>query len=191
MASQDVTQLLERLCQGEAQVLDRLFPLVYAELRRMAHRQLYHERRGHTLATTALVHEAYLKLVKHPPEVSWQGRAHFFAVAARAMRQVLVNYAKARGRLKRGGGASTLSLEEADLTAEVRAEELIALDEALGRLEEMNERQSRVIECRYFAGLTIEETAAVLSVSAATVKRDWTAARLWLYQEMSRVSSPR
>jgi len=134
--------------------------------------------------TTALVHELYLKMVNHPPDVDWKGRNHFFAVAARGMRQVLVNYAKARGAKKRGSGIPNASLDEAVLMPVERAEELIALDEALDRLEAMNERQAKVVECRYFSGLTIEETAAALGVSVATVNRDWTTARLWLYIEV-------
>lgn len=185
MSESDVTTLLQQFASHDAESLDRLFPLVYEELRRAAHRQLYSERDGHTLNTTALVHEAYLKLVKHPPNVPWQNRVHFFAVAARAMRQILVNYAKARGREKRGGNAPRVSLDERMIMPSARAQELVALDEALNRLEVMNERQSRVVECRFFGGLTTEETADVLGVSVATVKRDWTAARSWLYREVS------
>ena len=184
MSDSDVTALLENLARRDPQAMDRLFPVVYEELRRVAHRQLYHERAGHTLNTTALVQEAYLKLVKHPPDVEWQNRAHFFAVAARAMRQILVNYAKARGRAKRGGDAPKISLEEAVIMPEARARELVALDDALERLTTLNERQSQVVEHRYFGGLTIEETAEVLGVSVATVKRDWTTARAWLYREV-------
>ncbi|HMB77944.1 MAG TPA: sigma-70 family RNA polymerase sigma factor [Kiloniellaceae bacterium] len=184
MSETDVTAFLQELARRDEQALDRLFPLVYKELRRVAHRQLYHERAGHTLNTTALVHEAYLKLVKHPPAVPWQNRIHFFAVAARAMRQILVNYAKARNRAKRGGDAPQVAFDEAVFMPEERARELVALDEALERLEAMNERQSRVVECRYFVGLTIAETAEVVDVSIATVKRDWTVARAWLYHEV-------
>lgn len=180
----NVTALLEDLASGDVGALDRLFPIVYEELRRVAHGQLHRERTGHTLNTTALVHEAYLKLVRHPPDVQWKRRIHFFAVAARAMRQILVNHAKARSRAKRGGDAPQVSLDEAVIMPETRAEELVALDEALHRLEAMNQRQSRVVECRYFGGLTIEETAQVLGVSVVTVKRDWTTARAWLYREV-------
>ena len=184
MSDPDVTALLDNLARRDYQALDRLVPLVYDELRRVAHRQLYAERAEHTLDTTALVHEAYLKLVRNPPNVQWQNRAHFFAVAARAMRQILVNYAKARSRAKRGGDATKISLDEAVIMPTARAGELVALDEALERLEAMDERQSRIVECRYFGGLTLEETAAVLGVSVATVKRDWTVARAWLYREV-------
>jgi RNA polymerase sigma factor (TIGR02999 family) len=180
----NVTALLEDLARGDDGALDRLFPVVYQELRRVAHGQLRHERVGHTLNTTALVHEAYVKLVRHPPDVQWKSRIHFSAVAARAMRQILVNHAKARSRAKRGGDAPQVSLDEAVIMPEERADELVALDEALHRLEAMNERQSRVVECRYFGGLTIEETAQALAVSVATVKRDWITARAWLYREV-------
>jgi RNA polymerase sigma-70 factor, ECF subfamily len=180
----NVTALLEEFAAGDAGALDRLFPLVYEELQRVAHGQMHRERAGHTLDTTALVHEAYLKLVRHPPRVQWQSRIHFFAVAARAMRQILVNHARARGRAKRGGSATEISLDEAVVMPEARSEELLALDHALERLEAMDARQSRVVELRYFGGLTIEETAQVLDVSAVTVKRDWTTARAWLYREV-------
>jgi RNA polymerase sigma factor (TIGR02999 family) len=180
----NVTALLEEFAAGDAEALDRLFPLVYDELQRVAHGQMHRERAGHTLDTTALVHEAYLKLVRHPPRVQWQSRIHFYAVAARAMRQILVNHARARGRAKRGGDATQISLDEAVVMPEARSEELIALDEALKRLEAMDARQSRVVELRYFGGLTIEETAQVLNVAVVTVKRDWTTARAWLYREV-------
>lgn len=180
----NVTELLEELAGGDAGALDRLFPLVYEELQRVAHAQMNRERAGHTLDTTALVHEAYLKLVRHPPRVEWQSRIHFLAVAARAMRQILVNHARGRGRAKRGGDATQISLDEAVVRPEARSEELIALDEALERLAAMDPRRGRVVELRYFGGLTIEETAQVLEVSAVTVKRDWTTARAWLYREV-------
>lgn len=184
MTALDVTQLLQDLSRGDPQAMERLFPIVYGELRRVAHRQLGRERAGHTLNTTALVHEAYLKLVGHPPDVAWQNQAHFFSVAARAMRQILVNYARARGRAKRGSGVPNVSLEEAVVMPQERAAELVALDEALERLGAMSERQVRIVECRYFTGLTIEETAQALDVSVATVNRDWTTARMWLYREV-------
>jgi RNA polymerase sigma-70 factor, ECF subfamily len=180
----NVTALLEQYAGGDAAALDRLFPLVYEELRRVAHGQMHAERSGHTLDTTALVHEAYMKLVRHPPNVQWQSRVHFFAVAARAMRQILVNHAKSRSRAKRGGGAPVISLDEAVVMPEARAEALVALDGALNRLEAIDARQSRVVELRYFGGLTIEETAQALGVSVVTVKRDWATARAWLYREV-------
>lgn len=184
MSDPNVTALLEQYAGGDAAALDRLFPLVYEELRRVAHGQMYAERSGHTLDTTALVHEAYMKLVRHPPNVQWQSRTHFFAVAARAMRQILVNYAKSRSRAKRGGDAPRISLDEAVVMPEARANELVALDDALKLLETIDARQSRVVELRYFGGLTIEETAQVLAVSVVTVKRDWATARAWLYREV-------
>jgi RNA polymerase sigma factor (TIGR02999 family) len=184
MSDSDVTALLEAFAGGNTGALDRLFPLVYEELQRVAHGQMHHERDGHTLDTTALVHEAYVKLVRHPPRVHWESRLHFFAVAARAMRQILVNHARARGRAKRGSDATQISLDEAVVMPETRSAELVALDEALARLEAMDARQSRVVELRYFGGLTIEETAQVLDVSVVTVKRDWTTARAWLYREV-------
>lgn len=184
MSDRNVTALLEDFAGGDAGALDHLFPLVYEELRRVAHGQMHAERSGHTLDTTALVHEAYMKLVKHPPNVQWQSRIHFFAVAARAMRQILVNHAKARSRTKRGGDATKISLDEAVVMPETRSEELVALDEALERLEAIDARQSRVVELRYFGGLTIQETAQVLAISVVTVKRDWTTARAWLYREV-------
>jgi RNA polymerase sigma factor (TIGR02999 family) len=180
----NVTALLEEFAGGDAGALDRLFPIVYEELQRVAHGQMIRERAGHTLDTTALVHEAYVKLVRHPPRVHWESRIHFFGVAARAMRQILVNHARARGRAKRGGDATQISLDEAVVMPETRSAELVALDEALARLEAMDARQSRVVELRYFGGLTIEETAQVLDVSVVTVKRDWTTARAWLYREV-------
>ena len=184
MPNSNVTALLEEFALGDPGALDRLFPLIYEELRRVAHVQMYAERSGHTLNTTALVNEAYMKLVRHPPHVQWQGRLHFFAVAARAMRQILVNHAKSRSRAKRGGDAPVIALDEEMVVSEPRADELVALDDALKRLEDMDARQSRVVELRYFGGLTIEETALVLGVSAVTVKRDWTTARAWLYREI-------
>ena len=184
MSDPNVTALLEQYAEGDATALDRLFPLVYEELQRVAHRQMHAERSGHTLDTTALVHEAFMKLVRHPPHVQWQSRVHFFAVAARAMRQILVNHAKSRSRAKRGGDALLISLDEAVVTPEARPDELIALDAALTRLEAIDSRQSRVVELRHFGGLTIEETAQVLAVSVVTVKRDWATARAWLYREI-------
>ena len=180
----DVTRLLEEFAGGDAGALDRLFPLVYEELQRVAHGQMQRESAGHTLDTTALVHEAYVKLVKHPPHVQWRSRIHFFAVAARAMRQILVNHARTRGRIKRGGEATQISLDEAVVMVDARSGELLALDQALERLEALDARQSRVVELRYFGGLSIEETAQVLKVSPVTVKRDWTTARAWLYREV-------
>ena len=184
MRMSEITELLDGVSKGDAEATERLLPLVYNELRQLAHRQLRKERHDHTINTTALVHELYLKMVEHPMKLDWESRSHFFAVAARAMRQILVNYAKSRSRKKRGGGVPNVSLDEAVIMPEERAEELIALDEALEQLAKMNERQAKVVECRYFSGLTIEETASVLGVSVPTVNRDWTTAKLWLYIEV-------
>lgn len=170
---------------GDQEALNRLMPVVYDELRRQAARYLRRERPGHTLQTTSLIHEAYLKLVdqKH---VRWQNRAHFFAVSAQLMRRILVDYARGRGRAKRGGPAPQLSLEEAFMVgAEASGVNLLELDEALSRLAILDERQSRLVELRYFSGLSIEETAEVLGVSPATVKNDWNSAKAWLHREMS------
>jgi RNA polymerase sigma-70 factor, ECF subfamily len=190
MSDPNVTALLEQFAGGDATALDRLYPLVYEQLQRVAHDQMKRERSGHTLDTTSLVHEAYMKLVKHPPRVQWQSRVHFFAVAARAMRQILVNHARSRSRVKRGGEVTPVSLDAAVVMPETRPEELVSLDEALERLEAIDARQGRVVELRYFGGLTIEETAQVLGVSVVTVKRDWTAARAWLYREIREECPP-
>ena len=165
--------------------MDELFPLVYNELRRMAARRLRGERDGHTLSTTALVHEAWLELTKLN-RIQWQNRAHFLAVAAQAMRRILIDYAVARRRQKRGGGQPIESLDQADALAVAysRSDELVALDEALDRLQAMNPRQARIVECRFFGGMSVEETADALAVSPATVKREWAAARAWLNREL-------
>jgi RNA polymerase sigma factor (TIGR02999 family) len=181
--SGNVTRLLLEWKRGDPAALDRLLPVVYAELRRIASRRLRRERSGHTLQPTALVHEAYLRLVQ-APEVDWRDRAHFFAVAARVMRQVLVDHARTRDAAKRGGGAHKVAIEE---VAEPRVSvdvDLLALDQALGRLTDLDPEQARVVELRYFGGLTIEETAEVMNVSPATVKRDWTLAKAWLRREL-------
>ncbi len=179
---QAVTQLLHRVHGGDRQALEDLLPLVYDELHALAHRQ---RRRGGspTLNTTALVHEAYLKMVR-PEDARWEDRTHFFRVAATAMRQILVDYALRQRAAKRGGGARPLPLDEALFLPEGKAEEVIALDEALGRLAALDERQSRVVELRYFVGFTIPETAEALDLSPATVKREWTVARAWLHHEI-------
>lgn len=168
--------------------MDRLLPLVYEELRVLAHRRLHFERPGHTLNTTALVHEAYIKLVGQD-RVVWKNRNQFLAVASQAMRRILVDHARKHKAGKRGGGVDSNSLEEvAELRAGERGESLIALDEALKRLAQLDERQSRVVECRYFGGMSVEETAHYLGISPATVKRDWTMARAWLYNALKDVS---
>jgi RNA polymerase sigma factor (TIGR02999 family) len=178
-----VTQLLLDWTGGNRAALDRLMPLVYDELRRLARRHLQRERSDHTLQTTALVHEAYLKLIDQD-RAQWQNRAHFFAIAARAMRRILLMHARKKQAAKRGGGQPHLSLDEGALVTGQRPEEIIALDDALSRLEAMDERLARVVECRYFGGLTIGETAEALDVSPATVKRDWRTAKAWLYRAL-------
>ncbi len=178
----EVTQLLHAL-QPDGDPSGRLFELVYAELRLLASSHLRRERRDHTLQATALVHEAYLRLVDQR-NVTWQNRSHFFAVAARMMRRILVNHARDRNRLKRGGGAARVPLED-DVAATGRADvDLEALDEALEKLAALDERKVRVVEMRYFAGMSIEETADALNVSPATVKREWTLARAWLKSQI-------
>ena len=185
----DLTALLVRLSSGETAALDELLPAVYDELRRIAHNQLRGERDEHTLRTTELVHEAYLKLVDHH-ELDWRDRQHFFAVAARAMRQVLVDHARQKVAAKRGGDAPEVPLDEVTLPRETKIEELIALDDALTRLADRDERAAQVVECRFFGGYTIEETADVLDVSRSTVKRDWRGARAWLNRELDASSGP-
>ncbi len=178
-----VTGLLVAYGQGDRQALDQLLPLVYAQLRQIAARRLRHERGDHTLNATALVHEAYLKLMD-ADQVSWQNRAHFFAIAARVMRQILISYARKHNAEKRGGGAPDTLLEGKEISLDERADELLALDEALTRLGAFDDRLARVVEYRFFGGLTIEETASVLDVSTMTVKRDWSKAKAWLYREL-------
>lgn len=180
----EITRLLAVLRKGDSSALDELFSLVYEELRGLSHAQRARWNGDYTLQTTGLVHEAYVKLVGQEAG-NWQDRAHFFAVASRAMRQILVNYAERRRAQKRGGDVKTIPLEDANPVAPAVAEELLALNEALGRLAEFDERRHRVVEHRFFAGLTIDETAEVLGVSSATVSRDWTVASAWLRREMS------
>jgi RNA polymerase sigma-70 factor (ECF subfamily) len=164
--------------------MDEIFPLVYDELRRMAARKLRSERTGHTLNATALVHEAWLELTKLN-RIEWQNRSHYLGVAAQAMRRILIDHAVARSRQKRGGGHAPVHLDgDAWAVAEVRSDELLALDEALVRLSVMNERQARVVDSRFFGGLSVEETAETLGVSPATVKREWATARAWLNREL-------
>ena len=179
-----ITDLLLQVRHGNPHAMDLLFPLVYDELRRIAHRQLQGERPGHTLGTTGLVHETYLKLVDQT-RVQWQDRRHFFALAARAMRQVLVDYARRYRAQRRGGGLKRVGLTEAIASEEKQADLLLAVHEALERLSSMSPRLSQVVECRYFAGLTDAETAEALGVSARTVERDWVKAKGWLYQELN------
>jgi len=180
----DLTELLRAQASGAPPALDRLFPAVYDELRRMARGRLRRERADHTLGATELVHEAFFRLVRLD-RIDWRGRAHFLAIASQAMRNVLLDHAVQRGARKRGGGARPVTLERLEVAAEVRPEELLALCEALERLERLEPRQARVVECRFFAGLSLDETAAALSVSPATVSRDWTIARAWLHAQLA------
>ena len=182
-AQGEVTKLLIASTEGDREAVDQLFPIVYDELQRIAHRRLRHERPDHTLGTTALVHEAYLKLVDLD-QIQYKGRSHFFAVAAQAMRNILVTYAHRRNAQKRGGGQPALLLDEVNVMTPGYAAELLSLNEALKRLEAINARYGRVVECRFFGGMTVEETAEALGVSPATVKRDWTMARAWLHREL-------
>src|SRR5262245_37300781 len=181
----EITQLLISISEGDRDALNRLFPVVYAELRALAHRQLSHFRPGDTLQTTALVHEAYLKLLG-TARPSWHDHRHFFAVASRAMRQISVDYARSQAAQKRGGDAPTLSLDEQLLPVVDRAHELVLLDQALTALESLSERSARVVELRFFGGLSVEETAAVMSVSERTVKREWKKARAFLFDALRR-----
>jgi RNA polymerase sigma-70 factor, ECF subfamily len=185
VSSQELTQLLHAWGQGDESAREQLMPLVYDELHRMAHRYLNQEAPGHTLQTTALIHEAYLRLVGQS-EPHWENRAHFFGVAAQVMRHILVDYARARRFAKRGGGLRAVSLEEAVVVSAERAAEVVALDEALQALAAFDKRRSQVVELRYFGGLSLEETAAVLKVSVDTVKRDWRLAKAWLLKELSK-----
>lgn len=180
---QEVTRLLAAINQGDPEALDTLLPLIYEELRRLARYYMRGQPDNHTLQTTALIHEAYLKLAAQPDK-QWQNRTHFFAVAAQAMRHVLVDYARSKGAIKHGGQAQKVELEEAAFVSTGRASEIVALDEALTALASFDPRKSQVVELRYFGGLSIEETAEVLQVSPETVKRDWRLAKLWLAREL-------
>lgn len=183
MASEKVTKLLAEFSGGNRDVVDELTPHVYQELKRLAGAQLRRERPGHTLQATALVHEAYLKLIDQR-NANWQNRAHFFGVACRIMRRILLDYAKSIQREKRGGGAHKTSLDEALVVSEDRASDLVQIDQALIRLEALDPRQAKVVELRFFGGLNVEETAEVLGISAPTVKREWAMAKAWLHREL-------
>ncbi len=184
--SSEITQMLREWSDGKHEVLNNLLPLVYTELHRQAASFLRKERPGHTLQTTELINEAYLKLIDRR-DVNWESRTHFFAVAAQAMRRILVDYARAKYREKRGGDNIKLSLEEAtQVAAKEKGVDLIALDEALNKLAERDQQQARVVELRYFSGLSLEETAEALHISRATVARDWEAARAWLHRELTK-----
>ena len=181
----DLTSLLADWSKGDRQALDRLMPIVYDELRSLAGRYLRRERADHTLQPTALVNEAYMRLVDQR-SVHWQNRAHFFGVAAQMMRRILVDHAKGHRREKRGGGARKVSLDEAIELSDERADDLVAIDQALTALAQFDERKSRVVELRYFGGLSVEETAEVLKVSVNTVLRDWKLAKAWLYSQVKK-----
>ena len=182
--SHEITRLLLAWSEGDREALDRLAPLVYAELRRLAKSYMRKERAGHTLQTTALINEAYLRLID-AGQVEWRNRAHFFGVAACAMRQILVAMARERGCQKRGGGARQVSLDEAMVIDAGPDEDLVALDESLEALAQFDERKAQVVEMRFFGGLTEEEIAAALGVSSETVRRDWRLARSWLRRKLS------
>jgi RNA polymerase sigma factor (TIGR02999 family) len=181
----EVTLLLQQWTEGREDALDRLMPEIYAELRRLASSYLRRERRDHTLQPTALVHEAFLKLVDQRA-VRWQNRAHFFGIAAQAMRRILVDHARAHAAAKRGAGERPVSIDDVNVAGPMPDIDILALDQALTRLAEFDPQQSRVVELRYFGGLTLEETAEVMKISPATVGREWTLARTWLYAELRR-----
>lgn len=184
VSAQDITQLLIAYGNGDQNALNRILPTIYDELHRLASIYMRSQPSNRTLNTTALVHEAYLKLIDQQ-EAHWQNRAHFFCVAAKAMRQILVDYARQKKAAKRGAGKPNIALDELAIMSENRCDEWIVVDDALQKLEAIDERQGRIVELRYFTGLTIEETAATLGISSATVKREWNLARAWLAREFS------
>jgi len=183
LSTPELTELLLDWQQGDRSALERLTPLVYDELRRIAHSYMQRERNGHTLETTALVNEAYLRLAGQQ-NIDWQSRAHFFAVTAQVMRHILIDHARRRQYTKHGGDLQQVDLDEASLMSRERAAELVALDEALDEFAKLDPRKSRVVELRYFGGLSLEETAEVLQISLMTVRRDWRAAKAWLFRRM-------
>ncbi|HTR25419.1 MAG TPA: sigma-70 family RNA polymerase sigma factor [Terriglobales bacterium] len=188
-SSSPVTELLARWRSGDQNALDALMPLVYSELRQLAQHYLRRERSDHTLQSTALVHEAYLRLAgKNPPQ--WQNRAHFFGIAAHLMRQILVEHARGHGAAKRGGGATRMTLDESLVIAQQKDVDVIILDKALEELTELDAQQGRIVELRFFGGLTIEDTSEVLGISPATVKREWVTARAWLFRAMTGEAQP-
>jgi RNA polymerase sigma-70 factor (ECF subfamily) len=187
-SAQNVTRLLEDWCQGKDAALEELLPLVHQELRRLARRYMFGERPGHTLQTTALVNEAYLRLV-NSRQVHWQNRAHFFAITAQLMRRILVDYARARGCQKRGGGVPKVTLDEMLMGPQEKGHDLVALDDALKALAGVDPRKGKVVELRFFGGLSVEETAEVLKVSPDTVLRDWRLAKAWLAREMGKTEA--
>jgi RNA polymerase sigma factor (TIGR02999 family) len=188
-STNDITKLLQGWQGGDGAALDALVPVVYKELRRLAHYELRKERPDHTLQSTALVHEAYFRLVgRDLPQ--WEGRTHFFAIAGKLMRQILVDYARRRRASKRGSGVCMLTLDDAMAMPQGKDVDVVAVDDALNTLAEVDPRQSRVVELRFFAGLSLEETSEVMGIATATVQRDWTAARAWLHREISRRPIP-
>ena len=187
-SAQNVTRLLQAWSQGEDAALEELLPLVHQELRRLARRYMFGERPEHTLQATALVNEAYLRLVSSR-QVNWQNRAHFFAISAQLMRRILVDHARARGYRKRGGGAAKITLDEALVRPPEKGQDLVALDDALKELAGVDPRKSKVVELRFFGGLSVEETAEVLKVSPETVQRDWRLAKAWLVREMGKAAA--
>jgi RNA polymerase sigma-70 factor, ECF subfamily len=189
-STQQVTKLLQAWGQGQDAALDELLPVVHQELRRLARRYMFGERVGHTLQTTALVNEAYLRLV-NARQVNWQNRAHFFALSAQLMRRILVDSARARRDQKRGGGNPKVTLDEGLVGPQQKGEDLVALDDALKTFAQVDPRKSRVVELRFFGGLSVEETAEVLKVHPNTVLRDWRLAKMWLKREMSQEESER
>ncbi|HKQ99995.1 MAG TPA: sigma-70 family RNA polymerase sigma factor [Pyrinomonadaceae bacterium] len=184
LSPQEITRLLADWGEGDQSALDKLTPLVYGELRRIAQRQMNQERPGHTLQATALVNEAFLRLAGQD-DFRWQDRAHFFAVCAQVMRHILIDHARAHSRDKRGGGALQVSLDEAALMAGAPSADFVALDRALRELESVDPRKGRIVELRYFTGLSVEETAEVLKISPATVRREWRRAKAWLYRALA------
>jgi len=186
----DVTALLNRLADGDQEAATQLVPLVYEELHRLAARCLRHEQPGARLQTTELLHEAYIKLTAQR-RVRWQNRAQFFAVASQAMRRILVDYARTQHRIRRGGKQQKVSLDEVVLVSPDRTDELIAVNESLSRLEKLDPRQGRIVELRYFGGLTVDEVAEVLGISSKTVMREWNTAKAWLYGDLKEVGSAR
>ena len=188
-SQKQITQMLVDWGNGDQAALEKLTPLVYGELHRLARRYMGRERPGHTLQTSALVNEAYIRLIDWK-NIHWQNRAHFFAVSAQLMRRILVDFARSRNYAKRGGAAQNVSFEETMAVSREKDADLVALDDALDSLARLNERQSRVVELRFFGGLELQEIAEVLKVSVGTVRRDWSLARAWLHRELSRTENP-
>ena len=188
-SQKQITQMLVDWGNGDQAALEKLTPLVYTELHRLARRYMGRERPGHTLQTSALVNEAYIRLIDWK-KIQWQNRAHFFAVSAQLMRRILVDFARSRNYAKRGGALRNVSLDEATVISREKSGDIVALDDALDSLAQLNERQSRVVELRFFGGLSLEEIAEVLKVSVGTVRRDWSLARAWLHRELSKSQDP-